>query len=114
MKLIDAENLKRHFDVKGAKFESESIIKTIDRMPAIVTWCPQWIFVNDRLPKDGEPCLICVLNEDDEFYTEQNVYYRDSKLKTWFGSSYNAWDYDDIEILAWMPLPEPLEVRKKL
>lgn len=110
MKLIDAENLKKFFDIKGAKFEAESIVKTIDRMPII----SQWFFLGEKLPKDDEPCLICYLDSDGELYVAEDVYYRDSKLKTWFGSSYVAWDYEEQEIVAWMPLPAPPEIGKKI
>lgn len=67
---------------------------------------PHWISVKDRLPKDGEPCLICSQYIDGEIYVVYDVYCRNSELKAYFGLGYDAATYEDEEVIAWMPLPE--------
>jgi hypothetical protein len=74
----------------------------------------EWISVKDKLPEDGERVLIYadVDNEEDRIA----IAYR--MLEEWSDDEYiwRAWetlgysaDYDDEEVIAWMPLPEPYE-----
>lgn len=73
-----------------------------------------WISVKDKLPEDEERVLICadVDNEEDRIA----IAYR--MLEEWSDDEYiwRAWetlghsaDYDDEEVIAWIPLPEPYE-----
>ena len=86
---------------------------------------PHWIPVTERLPKNNDPLNVTWINHNPE------VYYMDIKGKPftatahyhnghwyWYSSvtqdylnEYDVWTPDlidkDVEITAWMPLPEP-------
>jgi hypothetical protein len=92
---------------------------------------PKWILCSERLPEDLEPVNITWVNHNPESY------YADIKDKPftatghycngrWWWFSETCQDYlgeygrcdvhamdDDIEVIAWMPLPEPYERREK-
>lgn len=89
---------------------------------------PHWIPVTERLPKNNDPVNVTWINHNPE------VYYMDIKGKPftatahyhnghwyWYSSvtqdylnEYDVWTPDlidkDVEITAWMPLPEPYKV----
>lgn len=66
MRLIDADSLKKHWDVDpNAMFKPASIINTIEREPtaAVVRAAPQWIKTSDALPPDYCYVVFCAREE---------------------------------------------------
>ena len=114
-----ARSILRHLYKEGRMTEEQ--YKKIDRNLKE----PQWIPCSERLPKDLEPVNITWVNHEPE------PYYHDIKDKNfiatgihyrgqWYWYSTTCADYlgeygsnvidlvdDAIEIVAWMPLPEP-------
>lgn len=74
-----------------------------------------WVSVKDRLPKDDEYVLIWCKGE---FINGTNM----GEECEWYGIGYNyglKWevfqckDIEDIEVLAWMPLPKPYKLSEE-
>ena len=73
-----------------------------------------WIPVSERLPKEDDYCLCC----------DKDGYMAIGCIKNWSirrldGTRYcgKDWSFDDdkidIDVIAWMPLPEPYKVESK-
>ncbi len=87
----------------------------------------EWIMVSEKLPEELEPVNITWVNHNPESYYEDikdkphtatGIYYKGRWY--WYSSTcedylkeYGRFDVDeidtDIEVTAWMPLPEPYE-----
>jgi hypothetical protein len=86
-----------------------------------------WVLVKDRLPSDIKPVIITWKNTDPESYYQYIVgkhfigtaHYKNGKWY-WYSSvtedllaEYGRCDSEEfdeaIEVIAWMPLPEPYE-----
>ena len=125
MRPIDANELLTAFPVDDEPTITKSCVRmTIKNMPTIEPeW--QWIPCSERMPENNDPVNVTWVNHNPE------VYYADIKDKPftatahyhngrwyWFSSvtqdylnEYDVWTPDlvdkDVEIIAWMPLPEP-------
>lgn len=104
-------------------FDTEDVVKAISDMPQLKTI--RWIPVSERLPENNDPVNITWVNHNPEHYYEDikdetftaTGHYHNGK---WFWFSATCQDYldeygysdvdaidENIEIIAWMPLPEP-------
>lgn len=70
-------------------------------------YIPEWISVEDRLPKNNNEVLVCAYNSKRKFstvfideYDEYDEYGRWAELRRHYNE--NIWS-----ITHWMPLPEP-------
>ena len=103
-----------------SKEEQDEVRKALENIP-------HWIPVTERLPENNDPVNVTSVNHNPE------VYYMDIKDKPftatahyhrghwyWYSSvtqdnldEYGTWTPDlvdkDVEITAWMPLPEPFK-----
>ena len=125
-----------HFAIVGRssaerfKMYIEAVINDIRKLPPAQPG-QRWIPVTERLPENNDPVNVTWVNHNPE------VYYADIKDKPftatahyhnghwyWYSSvtqdylnEYDVWTPDlvdkDVEIIAWMPLPEPWEGEAK-
>ena len=109
------EDMKHLYKDNGAwaKEITESFCKDIDEQPTIQPE-PQWIPVTERLPKDGRQVLVYArsvhyaLAKYDEMRNADSTY-----KKQWV--TFDAWKpyYTIKDVIAWMPLPEPMRLENK-
>ena len=124
MRLIDADALERKY-MDADYLDNDTaynVITELDSMPTIEE--RKWIPCSERLPEDLEEVNVTWVNHDpdpyynfvkDKPFTATAVYYKEKwywytstcvDLLTEYGRNpYQEID-DDIEITAWMPLPE--------
>jgi hypothetical protein len=69
----------------------------------------QWISTDERLPDDGEDCLI-VMREDEDGQREVEMAEWNAQTKAWQQLSGMLLVVPGYWITHWMPLPEPPEV----
>ena len=98
MRAIDADYMKRQVDIHGTNkygMLDENIRVFIDQQPTIEPE-PHWIPVTERLPEHSGWYLVTqILTEDDDQLVCPKWY------PTWSG-----W-YENKQVIAWMPMPEP-------
>lgn len=90
--------------------------------------CTRWVPVSERLPEDIKPVIVTWKNNDPESYYQYIVgkhfigtaHFKNGKW-FWYSSvtedllaEYGKCDSEEfdeaIEVIAWMPLPEPMKV----
>lgn len=134
MRLIDADALPRQtqiFEFNGKRMENEIVnAKSIDNAPTVDA-VPRWIPCEEKLPKDLEVVNITWINHrpmtyyadiKDKPFTATAIHYDD---KWWWyspicedmlaecGKSECDKMDADIEVTAWMPLPEPYKGERR-
>jgi hypothetical protein len=131
MRLIDADRLKSYIDCGHLRpptevcFSELDVCNMVDKQPTIEA-VQEWIPCSERLPKDLEPVNATWVNHNPPCYymdimnvpfTGTCVRYK-GKWYWWdsticdvleeYGEQYAAEPINKyIEVIAWMPLPEP-------
>ena len=85
-----------------------------DEVKRILENIPHWIPVTERLPKDGRQVLVYAMSvhyalaKYDEMRDADGTY-----KKQWV--TFDAWKpyYTIKDVIAWMPLPEPMRMEKQ-
>ena len=130
MRLIDADALINRivFHTDWSTDEKEAFEDEINAEPTIVTErTRKWVPVSERLPEDIRPVIITWKNTDPKSYYQYIVgkhfigtaHYKNGNW-FWYSSvtedllaEYGHCEIEEfdeaIEVVAWMPLPEPYE-----
>jgi hypothetical protein len=113
MRLIDADALigdvEQNTDISQFMI---TYIRGLIREQPTVNAEPRWIPCSERLPEEPFGCLVTVWDTDpvtmDEF---ENIL---PYFVGWDGEQWNDGDglQCPFEVIAWMPLPEPYEVKE--
>ena len=84
----------------------ETAIKSL-ALPSVTPQEPRWIPVSKRLPKEGDEILMNTVH----FGVITGVY--DSKFGFMTHYSLSSADMASVEVIAWMPLPEPYKAESE-
>ena len=63
----------------------------------------RWIPVSERLPEDKQGCIVTVQSDSKTFID----------IVTYYAEEHSFLYYEERNILAWMPLPEPYKEEKE-
>ena len=125
-KLIDADLATRAFDSLFPKVYIDNVSEPInqdwvDNVIRVINDLPsaqpekQWISVSERLPKDSEYVLITIRRLK-HIYNQRpfiSVGYIGWNNTAWW-CAHDGWcDLKNIEVLAWMPLPQPYQAERR-
>jgi hypothetical protein len=132
VRLIDADALFKAYENTGwyNNADRDEIAEKILLEQPTIDAEPQWIPCSERLPENMEPVNITWVNRDPEPYymnikdkpfTATGIYYK-GKWYWWSSTCADMlYEYgeneidevaDGVDIVAWMPLPEPYEVEE--
>ena len=118
MRLIDADALRNEFIIPpdSALLYATVVTRIIDGAPTIDPK-PQWIQVVERLPdmqeessleycgfEKSDMVLVTIYNPFGVDITDTARFYRDIDENEWWG---DVEEGSDLDVVAWMPLPEP-------
>lgn len=85
----------------------------------------KWIPVGERLPEDGQVCLVTTKGFLDDICCEITTYsnnlykidrfdfYDKENVSGFYGYDSECGYYEDDDVIAWMPLPEPYKAENK-
>ena len=62
-----------------------------------------WIPVSERLPEDKQGCIVTVQGDSKTFID----------IVTYYAEEHSFLYYEECNVLAWMPLPEPYKEEEK-
>ena len=92
-----------HVYKSGYRDRQVEIIDIINRQPKVGEWIP----VSERLPDDGETYLITNAESFEQYHT----------YKGWYDGTKGIWHMTGnferkMNVIAWMPLPEPYKEKQ--
>ena len=92
-----------HVYKSGYRDRQVEIIDIINRQPKVGEWLP----VSERLPDDGETYLITNAESFEQYHT----------YKGWYDGTKGIWHMTGnferkMNVIAWMPLPEPYKEKQ--
>lgn len=95
--------------MQGELFTVETIRHQLKKLPSVKVEPQEWISVKDRLPKDAEAVLITIRRMDKSFNQIPfiSVGYISWNQQAWWCAHDGDCKENNIEVLAWMPLPSP-------
>lgn len=90
----------------GAAFDEDMQKMLCERLDALPSAEPgrKWIPVSEALPKDMDMLLVTIVRSDGSKRVRSGHYYKGYFML----DNGDTWNETDKEILAWMPLPEPV------
>ena len=101
------EELSRNSIFEKVIVGEETVYDIIDRLPKVGEWIP----CSERLPVPYEdlqrsnPVIVTYLSWHDNIPISDSVAFYDHQLKCW--KWYESYDSVNVDVIAWMPLPEP-------
>ena len=100
--IISWEDLSFSVFIRGFR----SAIEFVNQLPPPE---PKWIPVTERLPKDGEFVLLTIRRLDKKYNQNPfiSVGYIGWNQCAWWCAHDGDCDIHNVDVLAWMPLPEP-------
>lgn len=81
------------------------------------TWKPVWIPVTERLPETSDPVLVTYIFHGDRLFTGAKII-REVATANYYNEARFPHDcefyYELVDVIAWMPLPEPYKVGEQV
>lgn len=78
---------------------------------------PGWIPVTERLPKTSDPVLVTYIFHGDRLFTGTKII-REVATANYYNEAWFPHDcefyYELVDVIAWMPLPEPYKVGEQV
>lgn len=117
MRLINADSLIEDFDPEHYfDWYTPSIIETINKQPTVeLSVRGKWIPCSERLPETNGVYSITRKISDGEYrwYISDSAYF--DGQNTWHSDNRVNHDREYLkDVIAWMPLPAPYDMRKKV
>lgn len=72
----------------------------------------EWILFKDKLPKDNQRILTTVKSVTYDDYVVRSGTFTDCIYPMVANDNGDCWNITDKNLIAWMSLPEPMEVKK--